>query len=171
MLWQQHGAIRTHAYSLYVYRNKTLTSLSKLSICRSWMADRMLVTWNLLVMLKMVSRSFRVREFSTLPSTSWLWKTCEYCGSPMSLSQHLDTQWWSMSAAFESLGSTNRTTSNNEDYVSVMYPIFDYVKMDIGCLANAFNVKYNTWKNHMWILQVYIICFININFNVSLFKL
>ncbi len=61
---------------------KIIASLSKLSICRSWMADRMLVTWNLLVTLKMASRSLRVIEFSTLPSTNWLWKTWEYWGSP-----------------------------------------------------------------------------------------
>lgn len=88
---------------------KKIASLSKLSICRSWMADRMLVTWNLFVMLKMVSRSLRVIEFSTLPSTNWLWKTCEYWGSPTSPSQVWDTQWWSISAALESLSDKNET--------------------------------------------------------------
>lgn len=101
--YDNNTVISTKRYAVWMYRKTFLTSLSKLSICRSWMPDRMLVTWNLLVMLKMVSRSFRVREFNTLPSTSWLWKTCEYCGSPMSFSQHLDTQWWSISAALESL--------------------------------------------------------------------
>lgn len=81
----------------------SLTSLSKLSICSSWIARSMLVWWNWSLMLRNLSRSLRLREFSTRPSTKWVWKVWEYWGSPTSLSHDVATQWWSISDAFESL--------------------------------------------------------------------
>lgn len=84
--------------SLYV-----LTSLSKLTIWSSWIARSRLVWWPGSLMLRNRSRSRRFREFSTRPSTKWVWKVWEYCGKPTSLSHDVATQWWSISDALDSL--------------------------------------------------------------------
>lgn len=80
-----------------------LTSLSKLSICRSWIARSRLVWWKWSPMFRNLSRSLRLSEFRTRPSTKLVWKVWEYWGRPTSLSHDVETQWWSSSDALESL--------------------------------------------------------------------
>lgn len=99
---EQQLSVTFSSYLVYILIYY-LTSLSKLSICKIWIARSRLVWWNGSPMLRNLSRSLRLREFSTRPSTRWVWKVCEYWGSPMSLSHDVATQWWSMSEALESL--------------------------------------------------------------------
>lgn len=78
------------------------TSLSKLSRCSSSMPSSRLAWWGFLT-FRWRSISRRLRQFSIRPSTRWVWKAWEYWGRPTSLNQALATQWWSMSAALDSL--------------------------------------------------------------------
>lgn len=79
------------------------TSLLKLSMCRSWIPSSRLHWWAFLDTCRCFSRSARVRELRRRPSTKCVRKNWEYCGSPTSFSHACATQWWSRSAAYESL--------------------------------------------------------------------
>lgn len=108
---EQLLALNGHKKRLRRFTIEDLTSLSKLSICRSWIARSRLVWWKWSLTLKNRSRSLRLREFSTRPSTKWAWKVWEYWGNPTSLSHDVETQWWSISEAFDSLREGQSATS------------------------------------------------------------
>lgn len=97
--------------NIHCWRRFSHTSFSKWSKCSSSMPSSRLTWWNLLVMLRWHSRSWRVRELSMRPSTRWVWKAWEYWGKPTSLNQALATQWWSISAALDSLQKHRMATN------------------------------------------------------------